>query len=86
MGSLGAKRTALVAKLAGGSHMFSGTASVNVLKIGEKNISACVQILNFLKIPILSNDTGGHHGRTIELFTATGALKIKTVGHGEIII
>jgi chemotaxis protein CheD len=86
MGRMGAKRPALVAKLAGGSHMFSGTTSVNVLKVGERNISACVQILNLLKIPILANDTGGHHGRTIEFYTATGALKIKTVGHGEIII
>jgi chemotaxis protein CheD len=86
MGQLGAQRGALIAKLAGGAHMFSGTTSANVLKVGERNASACVQILNLLKIPILANDTGGHHGRTLEFYTETGALKIKTAGHGDYII
>lgn len=86
MGKLGAKRSTLVAKLAGGAHMFSGTSAKNVLKVGERNVAACSQILKFLKIPILANETGGNYGRTIELYTETGALKIKTVGHGEKII
>lgn len=82
MGRLGARRSSLVAKLAGGAHMFGGSTN-NVLKVGERNVAACIQALNFLRIPIQANDTGGSHGRTIELYTDTGALKIKTVGLGE---
>lgn len=86
MEQLGAKRNGLVSKLAGGAHMFAGTSAKNVLKVGERNIQACVQILTILKIPILANETGGNFGRTIEFYTQTGELKIKTVGHGEFIV
>jgi len=54
-----------------------------MLKIGERNAAASMAILKQLGIPIHANDTGGTHGRTIELNTDTGALKIRTVGAGE---
>ena len=82
MVSLGAIRQTLVAKLAGGAHMFGGSQS-DVLNIGKRNAAACAAILAHLRIPVLANDTGGSYGRTIELITDSGALKIKTVGHGE---
>ena len=80
---IGASRNMLVAKLAGGAHMFGNTQSNDMLKIGERNAAASVAILKQLGIPIHANDTGGTHGRTIELYMDTGALKIKTVGAGE---
>ena len=79
---IGANKSMLAAKLAGGAHMFGGSAS-NVLMVGDRNITACTDILNYLKIPIQANDTGGSYGRTIELFAETGILKIRTVGAGE---
>jgi len=82
MGQAGAQRAGLIAKIAGGAHMFGGSNS-NVLKVGERNVAACIQVLDHLRIPIQAQDTGGSHGRTIELYTDTGALKIKTVGYGE---
>ena len=85
---IGAPQGSLVAKLAGGAHMFGKIQGqqTNMLKIGERNASACVAMLQHLRIPIQANDTGGGHGRTIELNTDTGALKIKTIGAGEQII
>ena len=85
LGHLGVSQSSLVAKLAGGAHMF-GRAQVqqsNMLKIGERNAAACLALLGHLKIPVQANDTGGSHGRTIELHIDTGALKIKTIGAGE---
>jgi chemotaxis protein CheD len=79
----GARRSSLVAKLAGGAHMFSGAGAQNFLKIGERNVAVSIGTLHALKLPIVGNDTGGTHGRTIELFNDTGKLKIKTVGFGE---
>ena len=80
---LGATRGTLVAKIAGGAHMFGHSQNSDIMKIGERNAKASMAILNQLRIPIQANDTGGTHGRTIELSTDTGALRIKTVGLGE---
>ena len=79
----GASRSALVAKIAGGAHMFSGSSAANVLRVGERNAEVCKKILQELRIPLNAQDVGGTHGRTIELNIETGQLKIKTVGHGE---
>jgi len=84
LGRMGVPRNALVAKIAGGAHMFKGVSQNNdLLKIGERNAAAGIAILKQLAIPLLANDTGGTHGRTIELDMENGNLKIKTVGLGE---
>jgi len=80
---IGTTRAAVVAKIAGGAHMFGRTQNNDMLKIGERNASASIAILKQLGIPIVANDTGGTHGRTIELHIETGALKIRAVGAGE---
>jgi len=80
---IGASRGSLVAKIAGGAHMFGLTQNTDMMKIGERNTAASLAILAQLRIPVQANDTGGSHGRTIELSTDNGALKIKTVGKGE---
>ena len=80
---IGASRGALVAKIAGGAHMFGHSQNNNLLKIGERNAAAGLAILKQLAIPAHANDTGGSHGRTIELDIDSGALKIRAVGAGE---
>ena len=80
---IGATRASLVAKIAGGAHMFGKSQNSDIMKIGERNAKASLAILGQLRIPVQANDTGGGHGRTIELYIDTGALKIKTVGLGE---
>lgn len=79
---MGVAKAALVAKMAGGAHMFSGSNN-NILKIGDRNIASSLDTLKKLGIPLIANETGGQHGRTIELNTETGQLKIKTIGYGE---
>jgi len=80
---MGAQRGALIAKIAGGAHMFGRSQNNDMLKIGERNAAASIAILKQLGIPIKANDTGGSHGRTIELYLETGQLKIRSVGAGE---
>lgn len=80
---LGARQTHIVAKLAGGACMFGNAGAVNsLLNIGERNIAASQARLKHYRIPVLALDVGGDYGRTIELNSLTGALKIKTVAHG----
>lgn len=80
----GARRQGLTAKLAGGAHMFSSmTMNSDTLKVGERNVLVCREMLQKLNIPILAQDVLGTHGRTITFDPATGLLHIKTVGVGE---
>lgn len=78
----GAKRNSIIAKLAGGAQMFSFSNSSDMMRIGERNIISAKAKLKELKIPVISQHTGGNYGRTIELHSKDGLLLIKTIGHG----
>lgn len=80
---LGCSKSRLTAKIAGGSQMFNfGNSNNDIMKIGYRNAVATKEILSKYNIPIVSEDTGGNYGRTIELYSDTGALVVKTIGHG----
>jgi len=79
---IGARGNRLVAKIAGGAHMFEFKNMDDMMRIGTRNIAAVTQILEELTIPILASDTGSNYGRTIELHTRTGILLVRTIGHG----
>ena len=76
----GANRNSLVAKIAGGAQMFAFSSNNDMLRVGERNIEATKQKLKELRIRILAEDTGYNYGRTIEFYTETGELLIKSVG------
>lgn len=82
MEKLGSRQGRLRAKIAGGSQLFSFNKAG--ASVGEKNIAAVRRTLNELKIPILGEDVGGNHGRTMRLFVDDGRVTISTVGKGEI--
>ena len=79
---LGANKNIIIAKLAGGAQMFGFNLSSELMKIGERNVSTTKRKLEELNIPVVSEDTGGNYGRTIEFYSYDGRLVIKTVGHG----
>jgi len=78
----GARKTALIAKIFGGGHMFSAIPYDSPFNIGIKNVSKAKEVLNSLKIRIVAEDTGGNYGRTIEFHLSTGEVKVKTLFHG----
>lgn len=82
MVKLGARRSNIKAKLAGGAQMFAFNQSADIMRIGLRNVAAAKEKLEELGIPIIAEDTGGNFGRTIELYSEDGRLLIKTVGHG----
>ena len=84
--AMGAKRSSLVAKMAGGASMFSNGGSSCVFNVGQRNVAMCRDVLSKLRIKLIASDTGGNYGRTIELNTENGQLLIKTIGHGNKII
>lgn len=82
MTALGAERKEIVSKIAGGAQMFNFAGSNETLKIGARNSEAVKQVLNELRIPIVAEDIGGNHGRTIEISSEDGKLMVKTIGYG----
>ncbi len=80
MEAMGAKRSRLVAKLAGGATMFATQSKSDLVKIGERNVLASKQKLAELKIPILAEDTGKNYGRTVIFYPETGEYVIRAVG------
>lgn len=77
---LGANRSAIVAKIAGGAQMFAFNSNNEMLKVGTRNVEAVKAKLAALKIPILAEDTGLNYGRTIEFYPENGTLLVKSVG------
>lgn len=80
MERLGAAKTRLVAKLAGGAQMFAFNNQSDMVRIGARNVEASKLKLKELGIRILSEDTGLNYGRTVEFHTETGNFVIKSVG------
>ncbi len=72
----------LEAKIAGGANMFSflfsETPASQKLNIGDRNVRAVRDKLRRLGIPLRAEAVGGEEGRTIELDTSTGALRVTT--------
>ncbi|KUO52517.1 MAG: chemotaxis protein CheD [Desulfitibacter sp. BRH_c19] len=76
---IGAKKSNIVAKIAGGAQMFKRNTS-NLLNIGERNIKKTKEVLDSLDIALSAEDTGGNKGRTMILQTDSGKVLVRTVG------
>ena len=79
----GAVKARIKAKLAGGAQMFAlPGASADFLTVGAKNVAETKARLMRMGIALISSDTGGNKGRTIEFSTSNWMLKVKTLGKG----
>lgn len=74
----GASQSRLEAHLAGGSSLFEFDGIGD--SIGSRNVAMAEARLDELNIPIIAAEVGGHNGRTVELDTETGTLRITTTG------
>ncbi|WP_110953249.1 chemotaxis protein CheD [Anaerosinus massiliensis] len=81
--ALGAVKSRIVAKIAGGAQMFKFANATDIMRVGERNAEAVKAILKDLNIKLIANDTGGNYGRTVELKLETGIYRIKTIDKGE---
>ena len=80
---MGAAKSRLVAKLAGGSQMFAFANASDIMRVGLRNASASKEILKKLSIPIVGEHTGGNYGRTVQIDLSTGVYKVKTIDKGD---
>lgn len=86
MEALGASKSRMVAKIAGGATMFAFQSSSPSMRVGDRNVEASLKALKELNIKVLSQDTGLNFGRTVIFYPETGDYVIKAVGKPEKII
>lgn len=87
MVGLGANRSRIVAKIAGGATMFKFEGSSNsTMQVGQRNVEAVKAKLGEMRIQLLAEDTGKNYGRTVVFYPETGEFHIKAVGKSESII
>jgi chemotaxis protein CheD len=72
---LGADRHNLQAKVFGGGDMLKATSAL--MNIGQRNIVLAQDMLRDERIPVISSDTGGKHGRKLLFNTQTGVVLVK---------
>ena len=77
----GASYTSVEAKLAGGSDMFEFDSFGD--GVGERNAAAARAELEKLGVPVVAEDIGGQHGRTVKFTPGTGELVVKTADEDE---
>ncbi len=83
MEMLGSDRSRVIAKMAGGAQVFKHM-TMDVLKIGDRNVEAIRQTLRDFGIRLVSEDVGGNQGRTVYFFTTDGRMLVKYSGGGEL--
>lgn len=72
----GADRTRVRAKVAGGSDMLD--FSENGSSIGSRNAEKVRETLDAYGVPVVAEDLGGDHGRSVKLEADTGNLVVKS--------
>ena len=77
--SLGASKTRLVAKIAGGAQMFAFQSTSNAMRVGDRNVQASLKALKELNIRVIAQDTGNNYGRTVIFYPETGDYVIRAV-------
>jgi chemotaxis protein CheD len=78
--ALGADRSALVAKIAGGAQMFKLGPGPSV---GARNIEAVTRALEAHQIPLVASDIGGEQGRTVRFEVASECFWIRSKSGAE---
>ncbi|AIF52100.1 chemotaxis protein CheD [Pelosinus sp. UFO1] len=80
---LGAVKSRITAKIAGGAQMFTFANATDVMRVGERNSEAVRMLLKKMDIKLVADDTGGNYGRTVELQLDTGIYRVRTIAKGE---
>ncbi|HMA25441.1 MAG: chemotaxis protein CheD [Gemmatimonas sp.] len=80
---LGAKVERVRAKIVGGASMFGNLIPAGGINIGERNIVAVRGALAEVKIPIVAEDVGSDHGRSVYLFIGDGRVEVRSLKKGS---
>jgi chemotaxis protein CheD len=82
MRHLGAAKRRVRAKIAGGASMFANLMTTNAINIGERNVASVRSVLAAAKVPIVGEDVGSDHGRSVYLFLGDGRVEVRSLRKG----
>lgn len=72
------------ARLVGGASMFQQLLPPGAISLGARNIAAARAACAGAGVPIIAEDTGGGHGRTVYFEIADGRLLVRSVSQGNV--
>ncbi|MCQ2542551.1 MAG: chemotaxis protein CheD [Lachnospiraceae bacterium] len=83
---MGAGKSRLKAKIAGGAQMFAFQNKSDMVRVGDSNVIASKKKLAELGIPLVAEDTGENYGRTVVFYPENGDFYIRAIGKDEKVI
>lgn len=83
MTRLGADARRVRAKLVGGASMFSNLLPTGSINIGDRNVAAARQALTRNGIPIVAEDVGSDHGRSVHFHLDNGRVEVRSLRKGN---
>jgi chemotaxis protein CheD len=83
---LGARVERIRAKIVGGASMFGNLIPSGGINIGERNIAAVRGVLSEAKIPIVAEDVGADHGRSVYLYLDNGRVEVRSLKKGSSVL
>lgn len=79
----GAVPSRILVRMAGGANMLTAPGFSNTFNIGTRNVEAAHEVLNRLRLRLVSEEVGGTIGRTVRFYVYDGRMTIRTVGNQE---
>ena len=86
MTRLGADARRVSAKLVGGASMFASLMPAAGINIGERNVAAARQALAERGVPIVAEDVGSDHGRSVYFRLQDGRVEVRSLKKGNRVI
>jgi chemotaxis protein CheD len=83
MTRLGADVRRIRAKLVGGASMFGNLLPAGSINIGDRNVTAARRALAASKVPIVAEDVGSDHGRSVHFFLDDGRVEVRSLKKGN---
>jgi chemotaxis protein CheD len=86
MTRLGADTRRVRAKLVGGASMFASLLPTGSINIGERNVHAARQALADSGVPVVAEDIGSDHGRSVYFHLRDGRVEVRSLKKGNRVI
>jgi chemotaxis protein CheD len=86
MTRLGADTRRVRAKLIGGASMFANLMPSGSINIGERNVVAARQALADAGVPVVAEDIGSDHGRSVFFRLMDGSVEVRSLKKGNRVI
>ncbi len=71
------------ARLVGGASMFEQLLPMGSVPLGARNVVAARAACAAAGIPVVAEDTGGGHGRSVYFDVEDGRMLVRSVAHGD---